>query len=145
MVGEIGLLIVGPSGSGKTSLALALMERANDRGLFSALVCDDQVVLSQANGHTLARAHPTLVGQAELSGIGIATVRSRPAALLRAVLSLANGDAPRDFDAAVDDTTSLPLIRLGARRCNANCMLVLTLIGDGEPRRFEHRLKAMAA
>ncbi|MEM6849061.1 MAG: hypothetical protein AAF580_13485 [Pseudomonadota bacterium] len=145
VVGEVGLLIVGPSGSGKTSLALAIIERADDRGLFSALVGDDRVIVSKDNGRTIARAPPTLAGLAELSGIGIGAVRSCPSALLRAVLSLSAGDAPCDFDAAVDDATLLPLIRLGARRCKVNCMLVLNLIGDGEPRRFKRRLNAMVA
>ena len=41
--GESGVLILGPSGSGKSALALALLARARDSGLFGALIGDDRV------------------------------------------------------------------------------------------------------
>ena len=46
--GDSGVLILGPSGSGKSALALALIARASDAGLFGALVGDDRVYVRKA-------------------------------------------------------------------------------------------------
>ena len=54
VVGATGILITGPSGSGKSEMALSLLETARGRGLYSALVSDDQVLVSVQNGRLLA-------------------------------------------------------------------------------------------
>ncbi len=46
VVGKTGLLFSGPSGWGKSMLAFTCMTEARRLGLFTALVADDQVLLS---------------------------------------------------------------------------------------------------
>ncbi len=73
-IGATGLLIVGPAGCGKSTLALALLATARRLGHQSALVGDDQVLVSQANGGILAQAPPNLFGMIEIRGSGIGQV-----------------------------------------------------------------------
>lgn len=89
VVGEAGVLIRGPSGSGKSALTLALFEAARGRGLYSALVADDRVRLSAANGRIVARPVPGFEGLIERRGQGIIRVRPEPAATIALVVDLA--------------------------------------------------------
>jgi serine kinase of HPr protein (carbohydrate metabolism regulator) len=71
VIGTTGLLFLGPSGSGKSSTALHCLARARARGLFAALVSDDQVLLEDTNGAIVARAPATIAGLLEVRGTGI--------------------------------------------------------------------------
>ena len=71
-LGACGVLIEGPSGSGKTSLALAAIEKLQNR--FAALVADDQSLIEAANGRLIATCAPALAGLAEMRGFGIVKI-----------------------------------------------------------------------
>ena len=82
VIGTTGLLFTGPSGTGKSAVALHCIEEARARGLFAALVSDDQVLVSEANGRLVARAPDSIAGLAEVRGAGIIAVRTLEAAVL---------------------------------------------------------------
>jgi len=82
VIGTTGLLFTGPSGSGKSAIALHCIEEARGRGLFAAMVSDDQVLISEANGRLIARAPKSIAGLAEVRGAGIVTVETIEAAVL---------------------------------------------------------------
>lgn len=82
VVGTTGLLFIGPSGAGKTAAALHCIGRARRRGLFSALVADDQVLLDVAGGRIVARAPASIAGLAEIRGSGIVSVETIGCAIL---------------------------------------------------------------
>ncbi|APG82846.1 hypothetical protein SAMCCGM7_Ch0044 [Sinorhizobium americanum CCGM7] len=82
VLGTTGFLITGPSGSGKSALALACISEVKRRGRFAALVADDRVELTLANGRIVARCPPTIRGLIEIRGSGIAEVETLPACIL---------------------------------------------------------------
>ena len=82
VIGTTGLLFIGPSGSGKSAVALHCIEAARARGLFAALVSDDQVLITEAHGRLIARAPESIAGLAEVRGAGIVTVETIEAAVL---------------------------------------------------------------
>ncbi|MBB3138205.1 hypothetical protein FHS26_005983 [Rhizobium pisi] len=71
VVGRTGLLFSGPSGWGKSMLAFSCMTEARRLGLFTALVADDQVLLSKEAGSVIAACPPSIAGLIELRGTGI--------------------------------------------------------------------------
>lgn len=107
-VGEACVLIRGPAGAGKSSLALAVVELANARGLFARIVGDDRVRLERRNGRLIARPHSAIAGQVERRGQGIAEVGHEGAAVVRCVVDLADkasGVPPRMPPAAAETAT----------------------------------------
>ncbi len=86
--GEDGVLILGPSGSGKSSLALALLARARDAGVFSALVGDDRVWVRRAGQRLIASGAPDLAGLLERRMAGLITAPHELAALAALVVEL---------------------------------------------------------
>ena len=82
VIGTTGLLFTGPSGTGKSAIALHCIAEARARGLFAAMVSDDQVLLSAASGRLVARAPASIAGLAEVRGAGIVTVETIEAAVL---------------------------------------------------------------
>lgn len=86
VVGTTGLLFVGPSGSGKTAAALHCIGRAQERGLFAALVSDDQVLVEMAGGRIVARPPATIAGMAEIRASGIVSVETIGCAILQQVV-----------------------------------------------------------
>lgn len=87
VIGTTGLIVVGPSGCGKSATALHCLARARERGLFAALIADDQVLVSLAGGRPVARAPAPIAGLAEVRGAGIVTTASLPCTILaRAIL-----------------------------------------------------------
>ncbi|MEP4076665.1 HPr(Ser) kinase/phosphatase [Haloferula sp.] len=64
----IGVLIMGKSGSGKSETAIGMLERG------AALVADDMVRISLANGELIAAAPALSRGYIEIRGIGIVNV-----------------------------------------------------------------------
>ncbi len=81
-----GVLLLGPSGSGKSSLALGLIEDC--RWGRSALVADDQVLLTASAEALIAAAPRQLAGLIELRGFGVLRVRCAPTVRLRAAFDL---------------------------------------------------------
>lgn len=67
-LGNTGCLIRGPSGSGKSLLALELLDRADEN---TALIADDQTILTVENNKLIATCPPALKGKIELYGHGI--------------------------------------------------------------------------
>jgi HPr kinase/phosphorylase len=94
VVGEAGILILGPSGSGKSALALALLARARDAGLFAALIGDDRVWLRAVDGRLLAAGAAHMAGLIERRGVGILTVAWQPEAVVRLAIDLSAPGAP---------------------------------------------------
>lgn len=117
VIGTTGLLFLGPSGAGKSAVALHCVEEARGRGLFAAVVSDDQVLVSEAGGRLVARAPSAIAGLAEVRGAGIVTVPTIEAAVLhRAIRLLAPPFAerlpPATETAEVLPGSNLPLTRL---------------------------------
>lgn len=88
LVGDVGVLIRGPSGAGKSALALALIERARERGRLGALVADDRVILAVHGGRLVARVPAAIAGLVERRGRGIETRDHEPACVVRLVVDL---------------------------------------------------------
>ncbi len=82
VIGETGLLFVGPSGAGKSAVALHCIMEARWRGLFSALVSDDQVLVTEADGELVARAPASIAGLLEVRGAGIVRMATVETAVL---------------------------------------------------------------
>ncbi|WP_064696367.1 HPr kinase/phosphorylase [Rhizobium aegyptiacum] len=82
VVGRTGLLFSGPSGWGKSMLAFTCMTEARRLGLFTALVADDQVLLSEEAGSVIAACPPSIAGLIELRGTGIVRQDHVPQAIM---------------------------------------------------------------
>ncbi|WOS62804.1 HPr kinase/phosphorylase [Sinorhizobium fredii] len=82
VLGTTGFLVTGPSGSGKSALALACIAEVKRRGRFAALVADDRVDLTLANGRIVARCPPSIRGLIEIRGSGIAEIETLSACVL---------------------------------------------------------------
>jgi HPr kinase/phosphorylase len=95
VIGETGVLIRGKSGSGKSSLAMALLEAAAAKGVFSRLVADDRVALHAAGDRLIAAPHPALAGLVEQRGSGILPVRHEKSARITCVIDLVEGGGDR--------------------------------------------------
>lgn len=115
VVGETGVLFVGPSGSGKSVTALRCLASARARGLYAALVSDDQTILEIAHGRVLARCPPSIAGVAEIRGTGLVDVAWRKSALLSAVVAPGEPDGagrlPPSGEMAEIGGVRLPLAR----------------------------------
>jgi HPr kinase/phosphorylase len=85
---EFGVLILGPSGSGKSALALALIARASNMGIFGALIGDDRVVVTTAHGRLVARGAANMAGLIERRAAGVIAVRHEPATVVRLAVDL---------------------------------------------------------
>lgn len=117
VLGTKGFLLVGPSGAGKSTVALTLMTQARLRGLYAALVSDDQVLISKAGGHIIAHSPQSIRGLLEIRGAGIAKVEAIPSAVLNFALCPIRTDEgerlpPEGELHILDDEISLPLLRL---------------------------------
>jgi serine kinase of HPr protein (carbohydrate metabolism regulator) len=89
VAGEAGILIRGPSGAGKSHLSIALIDEAEARGLYGALVADDRTHLSAEHGWLVARGAPGFEGLIEQRGEGLIRLKYEPAAVVRLVVDLA--------------------------------------------------------
>ena len=117
VVGTTGVLLVGELGSGKSGRAFACLQEAAARGLFAALVADDQVFVSQRGGVILAEAPQATAGRIELRGTGIVEMPSLSRAVLHvAVRCVRAGEAPRlpaeGEEHELFEVGRLPLVRL---------------------------------
>ena len=82
LIGEHGVLITGPSGSGKTTLALALIDHCRERGLFSRLIGDDQLLVADHAGRLVCRAPAAIAGLVEVPGFGPRPMPSEPSGVI---------------------------------------------------------------
>ena len=117
VVGRTGLLFSGPSGWGKSMLAFTCMTEARRLGLFTALVADDQVLLSGEAGTVIATCPPSIAGLIELRGTGIVQQDHIPSAAMHyAVLpATASGEyrlPPEGETVSLAAGFSLPALRL---------------------------------
>lgn len=83
-----GVLLRGPSGAGKSVLALALLERFENRGLEARLVADDRVDISVGDDGLTMLAPKSLAGLIELRGRGIVQRPHAESARLTLVVDL---------------------------------------------------------
>ena len=86
--GESGVVMVGESGSGKSALALALLARAKATGRFGALIGDDRVWVSAADGRLLASGAAHMAGLIERRAAGVQSAPSEPVAVIKLVVDL---------------------------------------------------------
>ena len=117
VIGTTGLVFTGPSGTGKSAIALHCIGEARARGLFAAMVSDDQVLVSEAGGRLIARAPQSIAGLAEMRGAGIVAVETVEAAVLRLAIRpveppFAERLPPQDERLEVLPARFLPLTRL---------------------------------
>jgi serine kinase of HPr protein (carbohydrate metabolism regulator) len=117
VIGTTGLLFVGPSASGKSAMAHACLSQARSRGIFAALVADDQVLVSTHYGRLVATRPETIRGLIELRGTGIASVPSIRRARLDWAISSGSLSTMERLPAEherfeVRDGMTLPLLRL---------------------------------
>jgi serine kinase of HPr protein (carbohydrate metabolism regulator) len=117
VIGTRGFLFIGPSGTGKSAVALHCINEARARGLFAALVSDDQVFVSEASGRLIARSPESIAGLAEIRGAGIVAVETIEAAVLtHAIRPIGSPFAerlpPEQETVAILPSLPLPLTRL---------------------------------
>ena len=98
-------------------MALACITAAKDKGLFAALVADDQVLINVRNGLILARRPASIAGLAEIRGAGIVAVESIAAAVMDfAVLPVKapfeHRLPPENDKFTVTDGYFLPMLRI---------------------------------
>lgn len=122
VIGTRGFLFIGPSGTGKSAVALHCIEEARARGLFAALIADDQVFITESNGRLIARAPKSIAGLAEIRGAGIVPVETIEAGVIsRAIRPIeppfAERLAPDGETAEVLPPLLVPLTRLPLFPC----------------------------
>jgi HPr kinase/phosphorylase len=88
VIGEAGVVIRGRSGRGKSALALALIELAAERGLFSRLIGDDRISARKCADRVLISGFSAVKSLIERRGVGLVTKASEPAAVARLVVDL---------------------------------------------------------
>ena len=125
VISTTGLLFLGPSGAGKSAIALHCIAEARARGLFAALVSDDQVLVSRAGDRLVARAPASIAGLAEMRGAGIVRVETIEAAVLhRAIQPVAPPFAerlpPEGETVEILPGRLLPLTRLPTQVCHTS-------------------------
>ncbi|QPC89526.1 HPr kinase/phosphorylase [Mesorhizobium sp. INR15] len=122
LIGDRGILVTGPSGSGKTTLALALIDHCPRHGLFSRLVGDDQLFVSNHAGRLLCRAPDTIAGLTEVRGFGPRPVLFEPACVIDLWIRLVPGDKMARFQETVSEAIAgcpVPRIDLAERNVSA--------------------------
>ncbi|MBY5532778.1 serine/threonine protein kinase [Rhizobium leguminosarum] len=129
VVGKTGLLFSGPSGWGKSMLAFTCMTEARRLGLFTALVADDQVLLSAEASAVIATCPPSITGLIELRGTGIVHQDHIPKATMHyAVLpGSATGEnrvPPEGEMVSLAADFSLPALRLLTGVCSPLAILM---------------------
>ncbi len=92
ILGECGILILGASGAGKSSIARALIDRAEARGMFAALISDDQCRLLPVSGRIISTAPSSLRGGLEVRGSGLHEVDYEPSAVIHLVAELVEAE-----------------------------------------------------
>ena len=128
--GECGVLILGPSGSGKSALALALLGRARDAGVFGALVADDRVWVRRAGWRLMASGAPHVAGLIERRMVGLVTTPHEPAALVGLAVELSERGRtwprlPDDRNVLTIEEVDLPRLALDSGQCASDQALAV--------------------
>jgi HPr kinase/phosphorylase len=128
--GETGVLILGPSGSGKSALALALLGRARDIGVFGALVGDDRVWARAVAGRLVASGAKQLLGVIERRAAGLVAASYESAAVIGLSIELSRpGRAwprlPDEPDGVTIEGVRLPRLALDSGRSAADQALAV--------------------
>lgn len=117
VLGRQGFLILGASGSGKSTLARTLLHDADYRGIFSALIADDQVWLESCHDRLVAHRPDSIKDLMEIRFSGIVRLPSVRSAVIDAVIALDKPDDQRDRLPQENETMtffsniSLPVLR----------------------------------
>jgi HPr kinase/phosphorylase len=152
--GESGVLIFGPSGSGKSALALALLARARDVGIFGALVADDRIWTQSVGGRLVASGAPQLAGLIERRAAGLVAAPHEPAAVIRLYVELSGRGRrwprlPDNPDVVVLDGIRLPRLALDSGKSAADHALAvdewMVIIGASFAKRKRISLEHCAA
>ena len=83
-----GVLLRGPSNSGKSSIALRLLDEAEQSRTQCHLIADDQVILVSETDHLVGKAPDNLFGKIEMRGVGIIEVEARHECMIDLVIDL---------------------------------------------------------
>lgn len=129
-----GVLIRGPARSGKSALVLALLRRGPLPDVTAELVADDRVDVEAVDGGVRLTAPETLKGLLEISGIGIVTEPTRPAADLWLVADLAPLDTLSRHPGSLSTEIlglSFPLLRLPRQEAALAADILFTLALSG--------------
>lgn len=132
VLGDRGLVILGRSGSGKTGLAIALIDHARRCGLFACLVGDDQLFVLCRASRLILRAPHTIMGLAEVRGLGPAAMTFEPEAVADIAARLVDpSGAPRMPEAGWETIhgVRLPCLTLSAGDRQAALFAVAAQIG----------------
>ena len=128
--GETGVLILGPSGSGKSALALALLGRARDIGVFGALVGDDRVWARAVAGQLVASGAKHLAGMIERRAVGLVAAPYEPNAIIGLTVELSPRRLtwprlPDEPDGMTIEGVRLPRLKLNSSRSAADQALAV--------------------
>ena len=83
-----GVLLRGPSNSGKSSIALRLLDEAEQSRTPCSLIADDQVILASKVDHLFGMVPDHLFGKIEVRGVGIIDVEARDQCMIDLVVDL---------------------------------------------------------
>jgi HPr kinase/phosphorylase len=128
--GESGVLILGPSGSGKSALALALLARARDIGVFGALVGDDRVWARAVGGRLVASGATQTAGIIERRAVGLVAAPHEPTAVIGLSVELSQRRhawprLPDEPDVMTVEGVRLPRLALDSSRSAADQALAV--------------------
>ncbi|MBX3596603.1 MAG: HPr kinase/phosphatase C-terminal domain-containing protein [Rhizobiaceae bacterium] len=118
IVADHGIFIRGDSGTGKTALALELLSRAFNAGLYARLVADDQLFAAQHDGRLVLTAPDPIAGLVEIRGHGPSPIAYQRQAVIDLVVTLvAPAQAERLPDPAFATVCAVkvPELRLAAK------------------------------
>lgn len=147
-IAEAGILIRGASGAGKSRLALSLIAAAEPLQIFTRLIGDDRILLTECGGRLIARGHPQIEGQIERRGEGILNFPVLTAAVVRLLVELspAGKEPPRypdlDIDHAVLENVAISRLSLRQEAAGFDAATqILHRLGWGRKSLSRHRFQ----
>ncbi len=121
-----GILITGDSGSGKSSLAIGLISELQSSGIFSCLVCDDQVLLTAINGRLKATCPSPISGLIEIHGLGIVEIANQDDAIIHGIVELADAsDLIRQPDPCAAEYCGLSIPKIQVSRTTVQIAIMM--------------------
>ncbi|EPE95553.1 HPr kinase/phosphorylase [Rhizobium grahamii] len=128
VVGKTGLLFMGPSGWGKSMLAFTCINEAQRLGISSALVADDQALLSEVDGSVIAACPASIAGLLELRGTGLVRLPHIASAAMHYAILPASPTGEKRLPPEGERTTIAGSIELPVIRLLANTPLPLAIL-----------------